>query len=112
MTRYLGFDLFDEYKVMGLAPYGDGERFARVFRELCALLPEGRYRFDRERMRDLWQRLPARAPGETPTQSDKDVAMAAQLTLQRIVEHVLTHYRQTTGLEDLASPAASPSIAG
>lgn len=101
VTRYLGFDLFDEYKVMGLAPYGDGRRFERVFRELYELLPDGGYRFNREPMRALWRVLPPRIPGADPTQDDKDVAMAAQIALQRIVEHVLRHAKSATGLEDL-----------
>lgn len=41
-TRFLGFQFNnDEYKVMGLAPYGDPERFRDVFRKLT--------RFDAER---------------------------------------------------------------
>lgn len=101
VTRYLGFDLFDEYKVMGLAPYGDPGRFEPVFTRLYELLPDGTYRFDCERMRGLWQDLPARPSGGEPTQSDMDVAMALQVALERIVEHVLTHAKRATGLEDL-----------
>jgi len=101
VTRYLGYDLFDEYKVMGLAPYGDGERFASVFSRLYELLPEGKYRFNQQRMSRLWQSLPARTGATEFAQSDKDVARAAQITLQRIVGHILEHYRRTTGMADL-----------
>jgi 7-O-carbamoyltransferase len=37
-TRFVGFRLFDEYKVMGLAPYGDPARYRRAFRSLYELL--------------------------------------------------------------------------
>jgi carbamoyltransferase len=101
VTRYLGYDLFDEYKVMGLAPYGDDRRYASIFESLYELLPGGLYRFDRERLRTLWQQLPARPSGEGFTQSDMDVAKAAQITLERIVGHVLTYYQRLTGLSSL-----------
>ncbi|MGH9348509.1 MAG: carbamoyltransferase family protein, partial [Vicinamibacterales bacterium] len=101
VTRYLGFDLFDEYKVMGLAPYGNGERFEPVFARLYELRPDGTYRFNRERMRRLWQDLPARPAGGELTQSDKDVAMAAQATLERIVHHVVAHAVRSTGHDRL-----------
>ena len=34
--RFLGYKRFDEYKVMGLAPYGDPDVFRDVFRELIS----------------------------------------------------------------------------
>jgi carbamoyltransferase len=101
ITRYLGFDLFDEYKVMGLAPYGDAARFAPLFAELYELRPDGGYRFDPERLKELPSRLPARAPDNGFTQTDMDVAMAVQLTLERIGGHVVEHYQQLTGLDHL-----------
>ena len=101
ITRYLGYDLFDEYKVMGLAPYGDGQRFAHIFEQLYELLPGGQYRFNAERMNRLWQSLPPRHSNGDFSQEDKDVAMAAQVTLQRIFGHVLEYYKGMTGMENL-----------
>src|SRR5439155_1570534 len=42
VTLHLGFDFnADEYKIMGLAPYGDPERFRPFFEEAVELLPGG-----------------------------------------------------------------------
>src|SRR5207253_1723095 len=42
VTLHLGFDFnADEYKIMGLAPYGDPERFRGFFEEAVELLPDG-----------------------------------------------------------------------
>src|SRR3989442_12745121 len=42
ITLHLGFDFnADEYKIMGLAPYGDAARFRRFFEEAVALTPDG-----------------------------------------------------------------------
>src|SRR6266436_6450813 len=45
ITLHLGFDFnADEYKIMGLAPYGDAARFRRFFEEAVALTPDGGFR--------------------------------------------------------------------
>src|SRR2546430_2553048 len=42
VTLHLGFDFnADEYKIMGLAPYGDAERFCRFFETAVELEPDG-----------------------------------------------------------------------
>ena len=46
MTQYLGFPKYgDEYKVMGLAPYGE-PRYVHEIRKLIQLLPDGRFQLD------------------------------------------------------------------
>ena len=48
MTQYLGFHSFgDEYKVMGLAPYGQ-PRYLSEMHELVRILPDGRFRLNLE----------------------------------------------------------------
>lgn len=37
VTKFLGYGQFDEYKVMGLAPYGDTKRYKELFREAYTL---------------------------------------------------------------------------
>jgi carbamoyltransferase len=45
VTLHLGFDFnSDEYKIMGLAPYGNPERFRAFFQEAVQLLPDGSIR--------------------------------------------------------------------
>ncbi len=39
----LGYRRFDEYKVMGLAPYGDPARYRPLFARFYTLLPEGQF---------------------------------------------------------------------
>lgn len=106
IIKLLGYGRFDEYKVMGLAPYGDPTTYARLFERFYRLLPDGGYEltnplswfgvFEEEGI--LSQ---ARRKGEPFTQLHKDLAAALQLTLERIVLHILKHYRQATGQKNL-----------
>lgn len=41
--KILGYDMFDEYKVMGLAPYGDPSVFRSMFNKLYTLNENGGY---------------------------------------------------------------------
>jgi carbamoyltransferase len=106
VTQYLGFPAFgDEYKVMGLAAYGEPALAATVA-EIVPGLPDGTFRLDLRYFRHLsegvdmtWddgaptlaplftpalERLlgPARRPGEELTQRHRDVAAS----LQRVYE--------------------------
>jgi len=106
VTQYLGFAGFgDEYKVMGLAAYGD-PAWAAALADVVPALPDGTFRLDLRYFRHLsegvdmtWddgapvlaplftpalERLlgPARRPGEELTQRHRDVAAS----LQRVYE--------------------------
>ena len=48
--RYLGYGLFDEYKVMGLAPYGDPARYRELFAQFYELSENGGYRVHLDRI--------------------------------------------------------------
>ncbi len=100
---YLGFRIFDEYKVMGLAPYGDPSRFRSLFQELYTLNREGNYSlsfFDR-RLEKLKTCCPPRKKGQPIEQVHKDLAAALQESLENIVMHVLTFYRREFSLPKL-----------
>ncbi|MGK4000275.1 carbamoyltransferase family protein [Sorangium sp. So ce1024] len=99
--RFLGYGMFDEYKVMGLAPYGDPRRFRDLFRTMYALLPEGSWTIDMDSVLGLPDVLPARAPHEPVTQLHKDVAAALQESLEEIVFHALRHFQRATGQQSL-----------
>ncbi|MGB7127482.1 MAG: carbamoyltransferase N-terminal domain-containing protein, partial [Candidatus Rhabdochlamydia sp.] len=43
--RIYGYYFFDEYKVMGLAPYGDSSRYRHIFQKIYKLLPDGKYEY-------------------------------------------------------------------
>jgi carbamoyltransferase len=118
VTLHLGFDFnSDEYKIMGLAPYGDPERYRAFFEQSVELREEGVVRIpllhlDRtrdERENHLVARrhleenlLPARRPRDDISAHHCDVAAALQATLDRTMEHVCGHFARATGLRKLA----------
>ncbi len=118
VTLHLGFDFnSDEYKIMGLAPYGDPARFRSFFERVVELRPDGTLRIPilrlnqerDERENYLGTRaylgdhlVRARDPNEEITQEHKDVAAALQECLDRIVLHVCGHYGKQTKLRKIA----------
>ncbi|WP_367127981.1 carbamoyltransferase [Saccharothrix sp. HUAS TT1] len=101
---HVGYGFGDEYKVMGLAPYGDPATFREQFRSLYRLLPDGEY----EMIPSLVEINPTVAPfyargfaarraGEPVTQEHKDFAAGLQETLETIAMHVIAHWARQTG---------------
>lgn len=107
LTVYLGFkSLGDEYKVMGLASYGDPKRFRNVFRELVTLSGDGTYATPCLAKRELHDELirafgPARTPDGPFEGRHADIAAALQEALHNAVLHTLAYARKETGLADL-----------
>ena len=118
VTLHLGFDFnADEYKIMGLAPYGDPARFRRFFEEAIVLQPDGGMRipllrlnrtYD-ERERHLSTRAALgtqlcapRRPDEDIADVHRDVAAALQEALDRTLLHLCGHFAATTGQRRLA----------
>ena len=64
VIRFLGYDIFDEYKVMGLSPYGDAAVYRDVFQSLYQLLPQGDYELSLGGLTRLHRVLAPRARGE------------------------------------------------
>jgi len=118
VTLHLGFDFnSDEYKIMGLAPYGDPERYRPVFEELVQLLPDGHIRIPALRMNRTREErenytatrrllavrlLPPRAPEEEITDNHRDVAAALQQCLDRTMLHLCGRFGISTGSRRLA----------
>jgi carbamoyltransferase len=113
ITQYLGFEKFgDEFKVMGLAPYGRPD-YAAPIRQLVQLHPGGRFtlnlpyfrhwsdgagmtwsdgepHLDRVFSRRLEQLLgPARKPGEPVTARHEAIAASLQVVFEEAAFHVL-----------------------
>jgi carbamoyltransferase len=63
VIHYLGYDLFDEYKVMGLAPYGDPAVYREALQTAYKLLPEGRWSICKDRLVEALNAYPARRQG-------------------------------------------------
>jgi carbamoyltransferase len=101
VTNFLGYRLFDEYKVMGLAPYGDPARYRSVLEELYVLLDDGRYKLRLDRQKVLWDICSRRRRDEPLTQVHSALAAAAQEALETIVLHVVEHFRGQTGMRRL-----------
>jgi carbamoyltransferase len=94
---YLGFGLFEEYKVMGLAPYGDPAKYRALFKSFYHLMPGGEYVLNYDLPDALAHLGRARKRQEPLTQAHIDVAAALQEALEEIVFHVLRHYQAKTG---------------
>ncbi|HEY0765889.1 MAG TPA: carbamoyltransferase C-terminal domain-containing protein [Pyrinomonadaceae bacterium] len=101
VIRFLGYDQFEEYKVMGLAPYGDPRRYRSVFRSFYRLLPDGDYILNPDFPDILCKITQRRGKHEPFTQLHKDIAAALQETLEAIVFHVIAHYQKKTGQRSL-----------
>jgi len=105
VTHYLGFKPWGgEGKVMGLAPYGDPERYARDMRDLVRWSEEGRFTIDLryfEYHLSDWTRWvspafeqrfgPRREPESEMTQRYQDIAAALQLVLEEAALALLRH---------------------
>ncbi|MER5650396.1 carbamoyltransferase C-terminal domain-containing protein [Streptosporangium sp. NPDC002524] len=98
---YLGYGDGDEYKVMGLAPYGDPDRFAAPFAELFDIEDDGGFAIAGHEQDAMFQRLrrlgPERAPGSRFAKHHADIAAALQAALEKIFLHVLDHEMKRTG---------------
>ncbi|MBR1163078.1 carbamoyltransferase [Bradyrhizobium elkanii] len=100
--RYLGYGLFDEYKVMGLAPYGDPAPYRELFAQFYELLDNGGYRVHLDRIGPaLIRSIQVRRKGMAFTQQHRDVSASLQEALERIVFHILRHHREATGMKRL-----------
>ncbi|MBB5469619.1 carbamoyltransferase [Paraburkholderia sp. CI2] len=100
--RYLGYGLFDEYKVMGLAPYGDPAPYRGLFEQFYQLSANGEYRVYLDRIGPtLLRSIQVRRKGMPFTQQHRDVGASLQEALERIVFHILRHHREVTGMKRL-----------
>ena len=118
VTLHLGFDFnSDEYKIMGLAPYGRPERFRPFFDQLVELKSDGtiripilglnRTRDERENYSGTRKYLqenlvPERQPEQEITDVHRDVAAALQECLERVVMHISCHALRLTGIRRVA----------
>jgi len=97
VIRFLGYRIFDEYKVMGLAPYGDASVHRERFKTFYTLLPGGDYTINKGAVLGLYDVLEPRLAHEAFNQTHKDIAAALQESLEEIVFHILAHYQRQTG---------------
>lgn len=101
IIAFLGYTLFDEYKVMGLAPYGNPERYRNIFQTFYNLLPNGEYVIHQDKIISLFDLCIPRRKGEPFTQTHKDIAASLQETLESLVFHVIQYYKRETKQKNL-----------
>ena len=135
-TQYLGFPHYgDEYKVMGLAPYGKPS-YANEVRDIFQFKSNGLFDWDKayfantteikldysthvplistlygKKMIEVFG--PARLPAEELEQRHKDLAASIQLVCEELIMHILNHLQKRTGLKNIcmAGGVAQNSVA-
>jgi carbamoyltransferase len=113
-TYYTGFKVNSgEYKLMGLAPYGE-PRYADLIRqELIDIKEDGSFRLNMHyfpyghktvMINRRFERLfggPARRPESPLTERDMDVAASIQVVTEEIMLKAARHVHHQTGMKDL-----------
>ncbi|CAG0952496.1 MAG: carbamoyltransferase [Bacteroidetes bacterium] len=137
LTQYLGFPHYgDEYKVMGLAPYGRPE-FLNELKKIVLFKENGLFELNtkyfkhvKEGVAMTWENGdphigpifseelekllgPARKSGEELTQKHKNIAASVQRITEELIFHILNHLQKNTGLENIciAGGVAQNSVA-
>jgi carbamoyltransferase len=113
-TYYTGFKVNSgEYKVMGLAPYGEPKYIRKIFDHLVDLKPDGSFRIDQSyfnyctgltmtgpKFHELFGG-PPRTAIEPLTQHHMDLAASIQAATEEIVLRLTRSIRQETGISNL-----------
>lgn len=138
LTQYLGFAHYgDEYKVMGLAPYGKPV-YTDKLKDVIQTTPDGLFKLNldyfihhKEGVKTnifekndptpsilysdylVEQFGPLRKKGEELTQYHRDLAASVQRITEETIFHLLTHLHQKTGLDQvcIAGGVAQNSVA-
>lgn len=113
-TYYTGFRVNSgEYKVMGLAPYGQPRYVQRILDELMDLRPDGSFRLNMDYFEygrgltmtsDAFHALfggPPRTPESPLTQRHMDLARSVQEVTEEVMLRMARHVRQETGEANL-----------
>ncbi len=124
VTGYLGFTVNnDEYKVMGLAPYGKPV-YLNEFRKVIAVKEDGSYQLDMDyfvyhyglkmaskKFINLFG--PARKKGEPLEQKHKDIASSLQKITEEVLYNLLINLKKETSMKNvcLAGGVALNSVA-
>jgi carbamoyltransferase len=135
-TQYLGFPHYgDEYKVMGLAPYGEPKHVDKV-KEIIKFLPNGLFTWDDRYFvqptkagfkyennipsvgnlySDYFEEQfgPARQKGEELSQYHKDLAHSVQKVTEELIFYMLRELKKRTGMKNvcIAGGVAQNSVA-
>jgi carbamoyltransferase len=114
LTYYIGFKVNSgEYKVMGLAPYGEPKYADKIFKHLMDVKPDGSFRLDLSyfnyctgltmtngKFDDLFGG-PPRKPDQLLTQRHMDLAASIQAVTDEVVLRLTRSLREETGIRNL-----------
>jgi carbamoyltransferase len=113
MTAYLGFKPLDgEYKVMGLASYGNPKTYARQFEALFEEEADGACRTTALARGDFGGHItnllgPARKTSDPVTHREMDIAAALQQGFEDAMLHRLAHLKATYGIDRICLAGGS-----
>lgn len=135
-TQYLGFPHYgDEYKVMGLAPYGEA-KYVDDIKKMLKFTDNGLFTWEQKyftspsqikldyenniptvsqlftfKIEDVFG--PARKKGDELTQKHKDIAASVQRVCEELIMHILNYLHKKTGLKNvcIAGGVAQNSVA-
>ena len=113
-THFCGFRVNSgEYKLMGLAPYGEPQFVETILRHLLDLKPDGSFRLNLAYF-DFWHGLTMtsrkfdrlfgglpRKPESPLTQRELDLAASIQVVTEEIILKMATHLHETTRMKHL-----------
>lgn len=110
MSKFLGFTEYDSSKVMGLAAYGNAERFYPAFKKIIALGPDGTFTVDGEVMlfrvddfsslETLFGVKRIASPADI-RKDQEDIAAALQKITDEVILHLARYLHEKTGLANL-----------
>jgi len=113
-TYFCGFRVNSgEYKLMGLAPYGEPRYVDAIYEHLIDLKPDGSYHLHDDAFTYMWglrmtgrrfERLfggPRRAPESPLTQREMDLARSVQVVTEEAVLRMARHVHERTGEHNL-----------
>ncbi len=113
-TYYTGFKVNSgEYKLMGLAPYGEPKYVDQIFEHLLDVKDDGSFRMDQSYFNycqgltmtsDKFHRLfgaPPREPESRITQREMDLAASVQEATEQIMLKIAHHVHKETGSKNL-----------
>lgn len=113
-TYYAGFRVNSgEYKLMGLAPYGEPKYVDIILKEIIDLKPDGSFRVNMryfnycaglamtsDAFHSLFGGQP-RKPESPITQKEMDIARSIQEVTEKAVIHIARHIARSTGMRNL-----------
>ena len=113
-TYFTGFKVNSgEYKLMGLAPYGEAKYYDLIMKELIDVKDDGSFRLNMDyfpychKMVMVGRRFeklfggPARKPEGTLTQREMDIAASIQKVCEEVMLKAANHVHKETGMKNL-----------